>query len=112
MKNLYCGIYTTFSEYEEAKKFGNQILKEKLAACVNIISGVSSIYRWNGRIEEEQELIMWIKTRESLIEEIKKLLSEVHSYELPAFVVYEIKSGSEEYLRWLNEETRHSNIND
>ena len=111
MNNLYCGIYTTFSNYGEAKKLGNQILKEKMAACVNIIPGVTSIYRWDGKILEEKELIMWIKTRESLIEDIKKLLSKNHSYEIPAFAVYKIKSGSEEYLQWLNDETRNLDIN-
>ena len=111
MNDLYCGIYTTFSNYGEAKEFGNQILKEKLAACVNIIPGVTSIYRWKGQIMEEEELIMWIKTRESLIEDIKKTLSKNHSYELPAFVVYKIKSGSKEYLQWLYDETRNLDIN-
>jgi periplasmic divalent cation tolerance protein len=112
MKNLYYGIYTTFSDFEEAKKVGKQILEEKLAACVNIIPGVTSIYRWKGQVMEEQELVMWIKTSESLIEEVKKLLNEVHSYELPAFAVYKIDSGSEKYLQWINDETQHSNIND
>ncbi len=87
-------------------------MEKKLAACVNIIPEVTSIYRWKGKVVEESEIIMWIKTRKSLIEKIKKLLNEVHSYELPAFVVYNINSGSQEYLRWLNSETQYLDIND
>ena len=107
---MYTAIYTTFSTLEEATKFGRNVIEERLGACVNIIPDVISIYRWKENIEEEKEYIVWLKTRESLVERVEELLKLVHSYETPAFAVYKIHSGSEEYLRWLGEETLNSNI--
>ncbi|MHA1976404.1 MAG: divalent-cation tolerance protein CutA [Candidatus Hodarchaeales archaeon] len=111
MNVMYSAIYTTFPTLEQAKKFGRQVIEERLGACVNIISDVTSIYRWKESIEEEKEFIVWLKTRDSLVNRVEKLLKSIHSYEIPAFAVYKIHSGSEKYLQWLSEETADSNIN-
>ena len=103
---MYVALYTTFQDIEEAKKFGRIILDERLAACVNIIPNVISLYRWDEAVQEDKEVIVWIKTRETLIQAIYAKLETTHSYEVPAFVVYNIQSGSEKYLQWINSETR------
>lgn len=103
---MYIAIYTTFDSPEEAKKFAHLLLEKKFAACVNLISDVQSIYRWKGKIEEANEIILWCKTQDFLVEEIQSMIQESHSYELPAFVVYPIHSGSEKYLKWIADETQ------
>lgn len=103
---MYVAIYTTFESLKEAKEFSRLLLEKKLAACVNLIRDVHSLYRWKGKIEEATEIILWCKTQDFLIEKIHSLIQESHSYDLPAFVVYPIRSGSENYLKWITEETQ------
>ncbi len=103
---MYVAIYTTFDILDEAKGFARILLEKKLAACVNLITNVHSVYRWKGKIEEETEIILWCKTQDFLIEEIQTMIQESHSYDLPAFVVYPIHSGSEKYLKWISDETQ------
>jgi len=90
---------------EIAKNFSKMLIEQKLVACVNLITNILSIYRWQGTIVEEKEVIFWAKTQETKIEPIYELLRINHPYELPAFVIYPIKSGSEPYLSWLMAET-------
>ncbi|MFX1286228.1 MAG: divalent-cation tolerance protein CutA [Promethearchaeota archaeon] len=108
---MFVAIYTTFDSLEEAKAFGHLLIEKKLVACVNLIHNVHSIYRWKGNIEEATEIILWSKTQDFLIEKIQTIFQESHSYDLPAFVVYPIHSGSEAYLKWISGETRPLNIN-
>ncbi len=108
--NMFVAIYTTFENLNEARKVGRQLVKKKLTGCVNLIPNVNSIYRWEGKIEEATEIILWCKTQDFLIDKIQNIIQELHPYSLPAFVVYPIHSGSEEYLRWLSEETQPLNI--
>ncbi|MFX0122505.1 MAG: divalent-cation tolerance protein CutA [Candidatus Hodarchaeota archaeon] len=105
---MYVAIYTTFDNLEEAKGFARLLLEKKLVACVNVITDVHSIYRWKGKIEEATEIILWCKTQDFLIKKIQSIIQESHSYDLPAFVVYPIHSGSEKYLKWITEETQHT----
>ena len=111
MTNVFVAIYTTFADIKNAKRFGKKIIEKRLGACVNIISNVLSIYRWEGSIEEELEILVWLKTRENLVPKVEAMLKDMHSYDTPAFVVYKIHTGSEEYLKWLADETDTSNIN-
>ena len=104
---MYVAIYSTFSSLKDAKDFGRLLIEEKLVACVNIIRDVHSIYRWNGEIEEANEVILWCKTEDFLIEKIQSVFRETHPYSLPALVVYPIHSGSEEYLKWISNETQN-----
>ena len=103
---MYVAIYTTFESLDEAKEFSRLLLEKKLAACVNLIKDVHSLYRWKGKIEEATEIILWCKTQDFLIDKIHSFIQESHSYDLPAFVVYPIHSGSEKYLNWITEETQ------
>ncbi|MFX0013517.1 MAG: divalent-cation tolerance protein CutA [Promethearchaeota archaeon] len=103
---MHVTIYTTFDDLDEAKKFSRLLLERKLAACVNLIQGVHSIYRWKGEIEEATEVILWGKTQDFLVEKIQSMIQESHSYSLPAFVVYPIQTGSKAYLKWISDETQ------
>jgi periplasmic divalent cation tolerance protein len=76
-----------------------------LAACVNIISGLRSIYRWKGKIWDEWELLLLIKTRIALFPQVEDKIKELHSYEVPEIVATHITRGSETYLNWLKEST-------
>lgn len=100
---MYVAIYTTISSLEDAKHLGHLLVEKKLVACVNIIPNILSIYHWKGQVEEEPEIILWCKTQEALIQKVKSEILKSHPYELPAFAVYPIHSGSEEYLQWIDE---------
>lgn len=92
---------TTVSGAEEADRLARLLVEQRLAACVNILPGVQSIYRWQGAIEAAAELLLIIKTSADLIPALQATLSAHHSYEVPEFVVLPIQAGSEPYLQWL-----------
>jgi periplasmic divalent cation tolerance protein len=102
---MFVAVYTTFSDFEEAKMIARMLIERKFVACVNLIPNMLSVYSWKGKIEESNEIIMWCKTREELVEDIQLLIENNHSYDLPAFAVYPIKSGSELYLKWISDNT-------
>ena len=80
-------IYSTFPSAEAAEKVGRQLVEQRLAACVNIIAGMTSIYRWEGRIARDTEAVMIIKTRQSLAEPVIAAVKERHPYTNPALLV-------------------------
>jgi periplasmic divalent cation tolerance protein len=88
----------------EARRIGNAVVEKRLAACVNILSGVSqSIYRWKESVENAKEILMVIKTTEKRLPELEREVKRLHSYDVPEFVVLPIVAGSREYLGWLEE---------
>jgi periplasmic divalent cation tolerance protein len=94
---------TTTGTEEEARRLARELVERKLAACVNIVPQVESVYRWQGKIESAQEWLLVIKTRADVLDRLQAAIRELHSYEVPEFVVLRIESGSEEYLRWIGE---------
>lgn len=100
----YCIILTTTSSQEEADKIAGVLIENRAAACVQI-SPVVSVYRWQGKIERENELRLVIKTTEELYPHAEKLIKENHSYEVPQIVKVPITAGLPEYLDWIYEET-------
>jgi periplasmic divalent cation tolerance protein len=98
-------IYSTFPAPEAAEAVGRELVERRLAACVNILPGMTSIYRWEGAIARDSEAVMIIKTRGSLAEKVIDAVKARHSYTNPALVVLPILGGSADYLRWLNDET-------
>lgn len=101
----YIMVLITASKEDEAARIARDIVSSRLAACVNIVKGIRSIYRWQGKIEDEGEVLMVVKTRRDLFGELKKRVKELHSYSVPEIVALPIVEGSEEYLKWLQEET-------
>jgi periplasmic divalent cation tolerance protein len=98
-------IYITSPSREMAEKIARALVEEKLAACVNIIPGVRSIYRWKGHVEASSEVVLIAKSRADLFERLEKRVKELHSYTVPCIVAWPIEKGHKPYLDWLAEET-------
>ena len=99
-------VLVTCGSEEEAAKIANSLIEERLAACVNIISPVRSIYRWEGKIWDEKEWVLIIKTQKKRFEELEKKVKSLHSYSVPEIIALPIVEGSESYLEWLEETTK------
>ena len=95
-------VLITAGSEEEGRKIAGLLVKEKKAACVNILPGVESLFRWKGRIDSARECLLLVKTRASLLPEIIRLVKGIHSYELPEIIALPITGGSEDYLSWLD----------
>ena len=102
----YIVIYITTSSVTEAKKIGRVLVEEKLAACSNIISPIRSIYSWQGKICDDKEALMILKTKKKLFKQIVARVEKLHSYDVPEIIAMPIIEGSDKYLSWLNEETK------
>ncbi len=100
----YCIVQTTTNDKETALKITSNLLKKKLAACIQSHT-IKSSYRWKGDLENSEEIILNIKTKTSLFEKIKKEIEENHNYETPEIISVPILDGSEKYLKWIDEET-------
>jgi len=98
-------ILVTTGSQEEGERIARTPVDLGLAACVNIIPGLRSMYRWKGEIWDEAELLLLIKTRMALFQQVEGKIKELHSYEVPEIVVVPIIRGSETYLNWLREST-------
>ena len=86
---------------EEAAKIARALVEERLAACVNIIPGVRSIYRWQGKVEDDREVLMVIKTDADALNDLEERVRAIHSYEVPEVIALRIDQGSGPYLDWL-----------
>lgn len=93
----------TVPNIEEGQKIAKILVENKLAACVNIIRNIISIYRWKGKIEEDNENLLIIKTVEKNSEAIIQKINEIHSYDTPECIGFKIEKGSEKYLNWIRE---------
>jgi len=94
---------TTTAKAEDAGKIAMQLVERKLAACVQIVEPITSVYRWQGKIESEREILLLIKSTQDLIPDIAELLDEIHPYEVPELVATPIIGGSTSYLSWLED---------
>jgi len=94
---------STVGSAEEADRLARALVERRLAACVNVVPGVVSHYRWQGELQRDEERLLVIKTRAERIEALRDALRELHPYELPELVAFEISDGSPEYLKWLDE---------
>lgn len=101
MRMLFCTC-----PQDSVDGIADAILKDRLAACVNIIPTVRSKYWWNGEINTEDESLLVIKTRDDLILSLIDRIREVHPYQVPEIIAFEIKEGNADYLKWIEEETR------
>ncbi|MBI5075793.1 MAG: divalent-cation tolerance protein CutA [Nitrospirae bacterium] len=98
-------VLITAPNEEEAAKIAKDIVGSRLAACVNIIRGIRSIYQWHGRIEDEAEVLMIVKTKQAFFRTLEKRVKEIHPYTVPEIIALSIIEGSAEYLQWLTTET-------
>jgi periplasmic divalent cation tolerance protein len=97
-------VYTTCGKAEDAERLARCLVEERLAACVNVVPGVRSFYRWKGKIENDTEFLLMIKTARGLVDQLRQQLEKVHPYELPELIVAPIIDGSPNYLAWLEQE--------
>ena len=98
-------LYTTLPNKNITKKIASILANESLVACVNFFP-IESVYRWKGKLTEDKEYALIMKTRKSLYKKVEKRLNEIHPYEIPAIVSYEIKEGLSDYLSWIRKETK------
>jgi periplasmic divalent cation tolerance protein len=98
-------IYVTCASEAEAHKIAKAVVTDHLAACANIIPGMKSIYRWEGRIEEAHETVLILKTRAELFEAVEKRVKELHSAKTPCIVSLPLAAGNKDYLQWIAAET-------
>lgn len=96
-------VLSTAGSQEEARKIAHALVEQRLAACVNIVSPVESIYRWQGKVESAQEWMLVIKTTGAAFSRVRDAISELHSYDLPECIVLAVEDGSAEYLKWIGE---------
>ena len=96
-------VLTTTSSLEEGKKIAHALVERRLAACVNIIPKIESVYRWKGKVEEAQEYLLLIKTTEEAFPRLREAIWELHSYEVPECIALTVDDGSAPYLSWVDE---------
>lgn len=99
-------IYVTTSSREEALRIGRAVVADRLAACANVLPGITSVYRWQGEVQEEGETALILKTRSDLVERLTTRVKELHSYDCPCVVALPIAGGNPDFLQWIAEETR------
>jgi periplasmic divalent cation tolerance protein len=96
-------VLATAGSKGEARKIGRALVERMLAACVNVVPQVTSIYRWEGEIEEAEEWLLVIKTTKAAFEDVRAVVLELHSYDLPECISLAIEDGSLEYLSWIGQ---------
>jgi periplasmic divalent cation tolerance protein len=99
-------ILVTTSPRAEAKRTAHALVEERLAACVNLIGGVHSVYRWKETVETAEEVLLLIKTQEEKVDAVRTRVHELHSYEVPEFLVLDVAEGSSAYLDWIASSVR------
>ncbi len=101
--NQYVVILITAKDKTEARKIARGLLKVRLIACANILDGVESLFRWEGKVDKTQEVLMIIKTKRKLFEKIVSKVKLLHSYRTPEIIALPIVAGSWNYLKWIDE---------
>ena len=102
----YCQVVTTIDSREDAERIARELVQRRLAACVQIVGPIRSIYRWQGKIETAEEWQCWAKTRRELYEPIEQAIRRLHSYDVPEILAIPIVVGSADYLAWLDVEVK------
>ncbi len=103
---MYIVVLVTASSQEEAQKIAQDLLTDKLCACVNILKGVGSHFWWQGKLDNAQETLLVIKTKKTLFNKLVKKVKLLHSYEVPEIIAFPIVLGDKQYLKWIDGSTR------
>lgn len=101
----YCLAYMTAATVEEAKSIGRALVAERLAACVNVIPGMVSVYRWEGALEEAEEAVLIAKTRVASFDALARRVAEIHPYDTPCAIRLDVAGGLPPFLDWIASET-------
>lgn len=100
-------VLCTLPDNQSAQKMAETLVGEKLAACCNIVPKVTSVYSWQGKIQQDSEALMFIKTKESLYAKLEQRILELHPYEVPEVIALPVEKGSDAYLNWINQVVRN-----
>jgi periplasmic divalent cation tolerance protein len=98
-------VLITTGSLEEGREIARALVEERLAACVNIVSPIQSVYRWEGKVHDDQEVLLIAKTATAMLEDLAARVKQLHSYELPEIIALPIVAGAKDYLRWIDVET-------
>lgn len=101
----YIIVLNTCDSAEVASSIADSLVSKQLAACVNIVNGVESVYQWQGKIEHDKEILLIIKTKKSLFIQVQNAIQEIHNYELPEIIAVPIDIGETNYLNWIKSAT-------
>ena len=104
LASMHRVVLVTVPDAEAGRVLARRIVEDRLAACGNVIPGITSVYRWDGRIQEDGEALVLFKTTVGVLEELRKRVMELHSYDVPEFLALSVTEGHEAYLRWLDGE--------
>ena len=99
-------ILSTFPEIETARRIASQLVAEKFAACANLVPAIESIYRWQGKVEQGTEVLVFFKTSAASSAAFQEKLKSLHPYDVPEIICLEIRGGLPEYLNWVTENTK------
>ncbi len=102
----YIQVITSVEKREDAEKIAGILLKNRLAACIQILGPVTSKYLWKGKIENSREWLCIIKSKKNLYKKIQKEILDVHSYDIPEILAFPVADGSKSYLEWINKELK------
>ena len=98
-------MLTTCSSEEEAGRIATALVSDKAAACCNIIKDVRSIYSWQGKLEDDREVLLFIKTTSVSFPRVREIITRIHSYDVPEIIALPIIDGADDYLKWVAEQT-------
>lgn len=101
----YCAVFVTVNGEEQAKLVADAVLTTRLSACCNIVGPIRSLYWWEGKVQDDSELLLILKTRKALFDRLKQAILNVHSYKVPEIIALPITSGHEPYLSWISSST-------
>jgi len=99
-------IYVTARDEAEAARIGETLVRERLAACANVLAPVRSFYWWQGKVQDDREAVLVMKSRAALVDALVARVKALHSYSVPCVVSLEIERGNTDFLRWIDEETQ------
>jgi len=105
MDDTCCVVMVTVGDPDEAQRIASDVVKEHLAACCNMIPGVSSVFRWQGQVCREKEILLLMKTPRAKFEALRQRVLELHSYDVPEVIALPIEKGHTPYLDWVRVET-------
>ena len=104
-----CWVYMTAGSIEEAKNIGQILVEQNLAACVNLLENMTSIFKWEDKLEEGLEVVIIAKTRKTLMPKLIETVNSLHSYDCPCILELPIQGGCSDFLIWIEEETKVKN---
>lgn len=103
---MYIVVFVTAKDHDQARKISKALVEDKLVACANIVPGIQSVFWWDGKVDEANEVLLILKTKKSLLKKITEKVKSLHSYDVPEIIALPIIDGSKDYLRWLSESVR------